>query len=227
MKQKTTTFSETMLSLESEAHPLLDVFTDFLDLLVDGMTVGLDTTASYRRILGKYPEDEALMFKDAIARFQAEFEELAESNGNTDILGGFYETHFLPKERRFIPWETCRNIVAGLTAAEVESMQRVAVDPRCGSGRLLLAYIQRFGVARLTLGIDPDPLLAKMAAVNLFCRGAFIGEIMSADMFGDNDEFRFSYRMSLAPYGLIPIREQKMSRLWHMSRDILVALMDN
>jgi hypothetical protein len=227
MKQKTTTFSEFMLSLESEAHPLLDVFTDFLDLLVDGLTAGLDTTASYRQILGKYTEEEALMFRAALIRFQTEFEELAETNGNTDILGGFYETHLCDGEQRFIPWEACKDMVAGLTAMEIESMQRIAIDPRCGSGRLMLAYIQRFGVARLTLGIESNPLLAKITAVNLFWRGAFIGEVMCADMFGDDDEFRFSYRMSLAPYGLIPIREQNMSRLWHMSRDILVALMDN
>ena len=216
--------ADVLLSLESETRPLMTVFDDFLTMLVDGTTFGIDLNAGADRILARYNTDECRRFKAALGLFQKDFEERHEANLCPDILGEFYETHLYGKgaSQRFLPWEVCRQVAKDIEyGSPNRHVEHAAADPCCGSGRLLLAHLERFGIDRLLLGIDPDPLCAKMAALNLFLKGAFIGEVMCADVTKGGDHFVFSYRLSLVPYGLIRITERTDSMLWHFNHEVL------
>lgn len=215
--------ADLLLSLESETRPLMTVFEDLVNLLVDGITFGADVGKRAKPLLGRYKGDDARRFRAASLQFQMEYENRSEAGECVDVLGEFYETHLFGKgaTQRFIPWEVCQEVVRGaVRGRNGKHVEHATADPCCGSGRLLLADIATSGTERLLLGVDPDPLCVKMTALNLFLKGAFIGEIMCADATKGADHFAFSYRLSLIPHGLLRVTDQEESKLWHVNREV-------
>lgn len=222
MKQKKT-MADLLLSLESDTRPLMTVFEDFINMLVDGITFGADVMQRTERLLERYRGRDAQRLKETLLQFQVEYDARNDAGECMDVIGEFYETHLCGEgaSPRFLPWEWCQEIAASIEqGVNSKHVEHATADPCCGSGRLLLAHMTRSGAERPLLGIDPDPLCVKMTALNLWLKGAFMGEIMCADQAKGPDHFAFSYRLSLIPHGLLHITKPQDSGLWHVNREV-------
>ncbi len=200
------------------------VFDDLLTLALCAFSQNPNTGKSYREdeymaTIGRYPkEDVQTLFPKLLACLITEMDERAGSDSGNDVLGEYYETHLYNKRssQYFTPWPICKFMAKsiGIDAVEKDTRKRI-LDPTCGSGRMLLAGAETYGKRHEFYGIDIDAVCVKMAAINLFLNGMFHSEVMCANALSP-DDFRFSYKISLLPFGVFRIDNKEQSPLWRM-----------
>jgi len=227
MKSKQETFASLMDSF-SYKHDVRTVFDDFLTMALCAFSQNIATGMSYDEdlymtIIVGYPKELQPLFSQLLALLTLEMEERFDSRSGNDVLGEFYELNFCRKGsgQFFTPYHIC-DFMAQITCgdhADTEKPQRI-IDPACGSGRTLLAGAKTLGTRHRYYGIDIDHTCVKMTAINLFMNGIFHGEVMWADTMNPND-FRMSYVLSFAPFGVFRIQEKEKSWLWHMQQNAL------
>jgi len=153
-------------------HGLHDVFSDFLTLLICAFSQGR-MEKQYLETIRKYDEPNANLFSEALASLVIEMTG-PDGAGFIDVLGDFYEKNlsFGRNGQFFTPQPVC-DMMAQIMSPD--GFKKRAIDPACGSGRMLMAVakINRFA---LFYGADNDINCARMAVINL-CLNSMFGEI--------------------------------------------------
>ena len=235
MKIENEIFAKLMQAFEPQ-YNLATVFNDFLTMSICSVTQNPATGKShyedlYLETIAKYANDELRfnfpkMFSQLIWEMDLRF--FSEGYHN-DVLGEFYEENLYKKgaQQFFTPWPICQFMAKSVADESkknpVDRPLRI-LEPACGSGRMLLAALKEFGPKQEYYGVDIDPVCVKMTALNMFLNGMFNSEVMCAN-FLLPDDFRFSYRISMLPFGIFRIDEKEKSPLWHLMQNSLKASM--
>lgn len=230
---KNETFSQILKRFEY-SYDLRTVFSDFLTMTICASTRnplnGLSHYEDlYLKTIEPYKADKLHHeFPKAFAQLILEMQErINAGNANNDILGEFYEQNLYRKgaQQYFTPWPICsfmaKSIKDHLAQPDRERPLRV-LDPACGSGRMLIAAREAHGREHEYYGIDIDDICVKMTAINMFYNGMWRSEVMCANALLP-DDFRYSYRISLLPFGIFHIEEKEKSPLWNLVKNSLEA----
>lgn len=230
MKKSDDNFKTLLCSLQP-TFDLPTVFNDFLTCSICALSPNPLTGKShyegeYLQVMEKY-KDSPLRFnfpKAFGALVNEMTDRMEDSNGN-DVLGEFFETQLKEKSNNgifFTPYPICQFMAKScIDQSEKKEGLRI-LDPACGSGRMLLASHREAGDGHYYYGIDIDERCVKMATINLMLMGIFKSEIMCANALMP-DDFRFSYRISLLPFGIFKITEKEKSPLWLLMQNALKA----
>lgn len=225
MNKPKETFASTLECFQWK-YDLHKVFDDFLTMSICAVTRNPVTGLShyedlYLETIKPYKNDELrFQFPKMFALLVAEIEALVGTCN--DVLGTYYEAHFLKKgtQQFFTPWNICMFMAKSSfeTVEHPEEQEPIRIlEPACGSGRMLLAASQVSGKHHHFYGVDIDATCVKMTALNLFLNGLFHSEVACCN-FLMPDDFRFSYRLSFLPLGIFRIEEKEQSPLWHSIR---------
>lgn len=231
MEQKQT-FSGLMRKFGA-AHDPKTAFDDFLTILLAGFGTANwkpGDALPYAPILEKYGADAQRLFPQLIKVFADEFEHRRDRDESPDILGEFYELHFPEKPPYFfLPWPICKAMVRdSFEVFFIEGDTSPIFSHTCGSGRVLLALLDRFGYGRPYYGVDTDPVCAKMCAITLFMAGMAEGEVVCGNPLTDAGSFTAGWRLSKEPLGIFPLAQGE-SRAWrhHVAEITKVPLSSN
>lgn len=230
MKQKQT-FASIMNGF-GNYHDLKSVFHDFLQLAIcacaqNPMTGKSYYEEEYLEIISKYEKGrETMLFKHLFSTLVNEMTDRLESETGYDVLGEYFEAHLVEKSNKnnqfFTPWPACQFMAqATLEESKQDRMLKI-LDPACGSGRMILAAAKVGGPNHQYFGIDVDGLCCRMSILNFFLSGLFHAEVMCANALNPND-FKFSHRTRLLPFGIQKITDKYQSRLWTNIQAIMVS----
>ena len=228
MKTKQETFAQIMARFNYR-YDTRTIFNDFLTMTLCSFSQNPATSKShdedlYLETIGKYKNDDLRFeFSKLLACLILEMEDRVDSDTGNDVLGEFYEQNISRKGsgQFFTPWHICK-FMATCTAESIEDKPvdrpiRI-LDPSCGSGRMLLAGNKVNGPMHEYYGVDIDETCVKMTAINLFLNGMFHSEVICADALA-RDDFRFSYRTSVLPFGIFRVTDKHQSPLWHLMQN--------
>ena len=230
MKSKKETFADLMNSF-GHRYTLRYVFDDFLTMAMCAVTQIPGEGKSYYEDLyletvAKYKDDELVhQFPKMFAALVDEMDDRLTGGQGNDVLGDYFELHFCEKNsgQFFTPWPICYFMAQAVCGGcEDDGEIKRAIDPCCGSGRMLLVSAKTMGWRHEYYGIDVDHTCVKMTALNLFLNGVFHSEVMCANALDRND-FRMSYRISFLPLGIFRIEEKEKSKLWHMYQNTFLV----
>ncbi|TAL57117.1 MAG: hypothetical protein EPN85_14595 [Bacteroidetes bacterium] len=134
-----------------------------------------------------------------------------------DIMGDFFLNVIDSEDESFFlaPYDLCLQITELFSYEAIGTL--CVLDTAVKSGRMLIAFSRNSGERHKYYGIESNPVLAKLAAVNMFIYG-LSGEIVCA---GDSDleNFKTGFRVTMSPRGIFKIEEKEKSHLWLM-RDV-------
>ncbi len=185
-----------------------NLFDDWLNMII--YSFGMKKyEAEYLDVVKKYKKDELDKFAEMFGWLVKHLDE----NQFTDPLGDYFQ-HCITRGEHgqfFTPTHIC-NVMAEVSNPKG---QETAIDPCCGSGRMLLASIKvcrKNNLDPYCFGADLDNTCAKMCAINLFMYG-IQGEV--ACMNSLTNDFFFAYKLT-NPFqgGLTIIKEKEESVIW-------------
>lgn len=174
-------FEKEMLNV-TRRFDLVDVFNDFIEIMVCCLSVG-EQEERYFKIIKKYEKQELYNFQSAVAALIAESDN--RGYGLKDVLGTFFTVHVTRGHngQYFTPPEICK-LMAALTGNSRPFRTNCISDPACGSGTTLLAREEQRrskpGSPDFYYGADVDRRCAMMAAINL-CLNNMWGEVAWMD----------------------------------------------
>lgn len=222
MKNQHETF-ESLMSSFLHHHDLKTVFDDFLTLTLCALARNPLTGESYEKDLytetrDKYKGDSlGDLFPIMFGKIIWEMQRRITSADGSDVLGEYYEVHFLEKNSGgpFRSWVNCIGIARAIAHdMEIKNVIKFqALDESCGSGRLLLALGKVIGTAHTFFGVDTDHTCVKMAALNLFLNSQFDSEVMWSKSLTP-PAFSLSYQLKTSPLGVFRVSEKELSPLW-------------
>lgn len=191
--------------LIDRGHRPRTVFEDWLDTLLYALA---GDEEHYCDLVEQYDTDhedgerDIDLFVDAFAQLQLGVEQT-----HAELLGGVYiglgerdealAQHFTP--------ENVAGMAAGLAmpvsnvdeSDHDEDDARRVLDPACGSGRMLIAALNEDRES-VCIGVDIDPLCAKMTALNL-CMFNANGYVLQGD--GILDNYERAWKIRRTPLG--------------------------
>lgn len=216
-------FAELILRI-AHRFSITHVFDDFLTMSIAALTQNLATKVSwyeeeYLKTIERYRNsDLRFEFPNVFAVLVDEMEHRYSSASGNDVLGEFFEQHISNGRNGqfFTPYHICRFMtLLNQDSLEQHDEQLRILDSSCGSGRMLLAAHQTFGVGHEYFGIDIDLVCVKMAALNLFLNGIWNSEVLCANALIPGD-FVIAYKISFLPLGIFKIEQKEHSRLWQL-----------
>lgn len=161
-------------TIANRGYSRFDIFRDLLDLL---LAAAQNQEERREEILEEYqrdldddrdPENKTeVLFGKAIAELMNGMEAT-----NKDVLGAVYELWGMQSDhfgQHFTPHSTCHSKAEMLATADDSTDPPISIqDPACGSARLLISAAQVIDEPTFCVGVDKDPVCAKMAALNCY-----------------------------------------------------------
>lgn len=137
---------------------------------------------------------------------------------HTDILGEFYMSVIAPEDNRAIlsPFLLCIEMTELFSHEAAGSV--CILDTAVGTGRMLLAFRKNSLERHRYYGMETNPVLAKLATINMFLHN-LSGEIICAED-SDPENFKAGYRISGAPKDIFRINAREDSKIWLMNKDV-------
>lgn len=214
---KKETFESSLLQLALNRDPR-QVFIDFLTVTISSFTQNHSVPLSMETFSRYAAPEIKYIFPRILTTLIREINERANSESGNDVIGEFYQTHFLNTDagKKFMPWADCV-MMARFTVLDQEIIAKhwpiAILDVGCGSGRVLLTSARRNGFRYEYLGVDTESVCVMMTTLNLFFNCVTNTEVVWVDANNPN-AFKESYRITLFPHRIIRILDREKSKAW-------------
>lgn len=184
-----------LVQLEKFGYEMPEVFTDFVDFVLSALLSWTDNMKytdtierfsenaltglyndRYMQIIAKYKENKSRPYGQRpcdYMRWAWQQLQIETQQTQKDVLGHLYESQIsLGRQGQFFTphhlYRMMAEMLSNTTPGEAQKEERVH-DPACGSGRAFIVMAQQnLDQKYHFVGIDISPLMARMAAINMW-----------------------------------------------------------